>query len=212
MLNDFYFSDIDTEAKAYFVGYLLADGCITKHNGEYRQIQLHLSIRDIDILNRLKEETESNRKIYISPDGNRCMFRDNSYIMAEDLARFGIVPNKTGLEDPDFSDIPTHLLRHTIRGLIDGDGWISISHTSTGRTVTSIGICGSEMTCRYVTEFLSFNVGVGVLKPSKVKNKNCYKLGYSSLLDNKAIIKYLYKDAEIFLNRKYEHALEILNM
>ena len=55
MLNGAYFKHIDTEAKAYLVGLLLADGCITKHHGVYRQIQLHLSTKDIEIVKLLAE-------------------------------------------------------------------------------------------------------------------------------------------------------------
>lgn len=212
MLNGAYFKHIDTEAKAYLVGLLLADGCITKHHGIYRQIQLHISSNDIYLAELLKEETESNRKIYISPNGERCMFRDSSDEMVRDLSRFGIVPNKTGNEQPNFNDIPDNLLHHTIRGLIDGDGWLSISNTSTGRVVTNVGLCGSYDTCFYVSQLLFNKLGVGPLSPSKVKDKDCYKIGYSSLSDNKKIIKYIYSNASVGLKRKYEKALDICNM
>lgn len=212
MLNDTYFSKIDDEAKAYFVGYLLADGCITKHHGLYRQIQLHLSSKDIEIVEKLKEVTESNRKIYISPNGERCMFRDCSDTMVKDLAKFGIVPCKTGHEQPDFSSIPNHLLNHTLRGLIDGDGWISIGQSCYGKRIVSLGICGSKYTCKYVTHLLFEKVSVHILSASKVKDKDCYKLGYTSLDDVKNIIRYLYSNATIGLTRKYKNACEIMNM
>lgn len=212
MLNDNYFSTIDDETKAYFVGYLLADGCITKHHGVYRQIQLHLSSSDIKIVEKLKEVTESNRKIYISPNGERCMFRDSSDIMVSDLSKFGIVPCKTGNEQPDFSSIPGHLLNHAIRGLIDGDGWISIGQSCSGKRIISLGICGSKYTCEYVTHILSEKTGVSMLSASKVKDKDCYKLGYTNINDVKNIIRYLYNNATIGLTRKYNNAYKIMNM
>lgn len=212
MLNGAYFKNIDTEAKAYLVGLLLADGCITTNKGVYRQIQLHISSSDMYLAELIKNETESTRKIYISPKGDRCMFRDSSDEMTADLARFGIVPNKTGHEKPNFEDIPDELLNHTIRGLIDGDGWISISNTSTGRVVTSVGLCGSYDTCHYVSNLLYDKLGVGPLTPSKVKDKDCYKIGYSSLHDDKIVIEYLYKNASVGLKRKYDKALTIYNM
>jgi hypothetical protein len=213
MVDDYYFNNIDTEAKAYFVGYLLADGCINKStHGGYNVVQLHLSTKDIDIIYYLQEETSNTRKIYIDKDYTRCAYRATSQIMVDDLARFGIVPRKTGIENPDFSTIPDELMHHAIRGLIDGDGWISISNTSTGKIVTSLGICGSYETCQFVTNELAKRVDVGILSPSKVKDKNCYKIGYTSLSDAKTIINFLYKDSTVRLERKYNKAMEILGM
>lgn len=212
MLNEYYFEKIDNETKAYFIGFLLADGCITKHHGIYRQIQLHLSIEDLEIVELLKDVTESTRKLYISPDNRRCMFRESSDIMVNHLSRFGIIPCKTGNETPNFDSITKELIRHTIRGLIDGDGWLSISNTRTGGVVTSIGICGSYNVCSYVTQLLSSELGISVLTPSKVRDKDCYKIGYSSLRDAKLIIEYLYSGAKVGLSRKYERAHIIYNM
>ena len=213
MVNDYYFRNIDTEAKAYFVGYLLADGCINKStHGGYNVVQLHLSYKDIEIIELLQAETCNTRKIYVDKNYTRCAFRATSDIMVNDLARFGIVPRKTGCEHPDFSYIPSELLRHAFRGMIDGDGWLSISHTSTGKLSTSVGICGSFDMCQYFTQYISEVLGKNMLSPSKVKNKNCYKIGYSSLKDGKDIIRLLYGDSTIRLSRKYERAKEILNI
>lgn len=211
MLNDYYFENIDNEIKAYLIGFLLADGCITKHHGIYRQLQLHISTKDIEIAELLKNVTESTRKLYISPDGTRCMFRESSDIMVEHLSRFGIVPCKTGNEKPDFSLIHNSLIHHTIRGLIDGDGWISIGNYN-GRNIISLGICGSKYVCEYVTNLLSEQLGINILTASKVKDKNCYKLGYTSLVDVKQIIQFLYKDATVGLKRKYNNASVIMGM
>lgn len=211
MLNDSYFETIDCEEKAYFIGYLLADGCITKSNGVYNQVQLHLAYKDYEIVEKLHEVTSCDNKIYVNPTYTRCMFRSISSKMVNDLAKYGITPNKTGQENPEFETIPNELIHHTIRGLIDGDGWICISDTLYG-TKTSVGICGSYDTCHFVTEKLHEEIGVKSLKVSKVKNKNCYKIAYSSLKDDKSIIKYLYADATIYLSRKYDKANEILSM
>ncbi len=63
--NDCYFSNIDTEDKAYFIGLLMADGSINKRRGEYTIVSLHTSIVDIDIVEKLKYFTQSENKIYI---------------------------------------------------------------------------------------------------------------------------------------------------
>lgn len=214
MVNDNYFRDIDDEAKAYYVGYLLADGSITKgsHSDEYNVVQLHLAFKDYGIIELLQQLTGNTRKIYVDAKQTRCMYRASSLTMVNDLARFGIVPKKTGCEKPDFSTIPTDLLRHTIRGMIDGDGWISISNTSTGRVAVSIGICGSYDMCETFTRYFNQALGLGLLTPSKVKDKNNYKLGYSSIADCKRIIEHLYSNSIVYLRRKAEKAKIILDI
>ena len=210
-LNHNYFSNIDTEDKAYFIGLLLADGSINKRRGEYTIVSLHLAIQDLDIVEKFKYCTESENTIYI---GNKsCAIRLTSRQMVKDLANYGIVPVKTGTETPKFGSIPDKLLRHTIRGLIDGDGWYSISNSNT-KIVTSVGICGSYNVCDYVQNYFSKVLGTGHLKVSKVKDKNCYKIGYSSLNTAIAIaiVNHLYKDSVIFIDRKKDNANNILSL
>ncbi len=76
--------------------------------------------------------------------------------MVQDLLKFGIEPQKTGHEKLIDEYIPRELLRHTIRGLIDGDGWYSISNTASGRQVTSVGICGSYDICDYIQNYFLY--------------------------------------------------------
>lgn len=213
LLHEDYFSVIDTEAKAYLIGFLLADGCITRAStGEYKQVQLHISTVDYDIVNTLQRETGNTAKVYVSPENTRCMFRASSIKMTKDLAKFGIVPRKTGEETPNFSSIPTQLLRHTMRGLVDGDGWISIGESSTGKLTTSVGVCGSYMECLEFTEYVHNSLGLNLLHPSKVKGKNCFKLGYSSLRDGKIIVNNLYSDCRVVLKRKLAKAQELMRL
>ena len=42
--------------------------------------------------------------------------------MATDLAKYGIIPRKTGHEFLPIDEIPDNLIRHFIRGFFDGDG------------------------------------------------------------------------------------------
>lgn len=113
--------------------------------------------------------------------------------MVSDLMKYGITPKKTGTERINLDMIPSNLQRHFFRGLVDGDGWItnSISPT-TGRLITSIGICGSQYMCQLFTEYIHNTLGFSLLNPSKVKGKNCYKLQYSSYTEVAMIANLLY--------------------
>lgn len=208
-VNDYYFNVIDTEAKAYFVGFLMADGGLVKgsHTSEYIRVSLHVSQEDLEIVKKFKAEIESEHTIFIGKKFNDCALRFVSRQMVYDLMEFGIVPKKTGGETLNIENIPSSLLRHTIRGLIDGDGWVSV-----GSSETNIGICGSYNICNFVQSYFSATVGTSPLKVSKVKDKDCYKIGYSSIVDQYKIIHHLYKDSTIYLSRKARKANEILKL
>ncbi len=51
---------------------------------------------------------------------------------------------------------------------------------------------------------------IGHLKVSKVLNKNCYKIGYSSLDTDQKIVQHLYSDATVYINRKMINAYKLL--
>lgn len=65
--------------------------------------------------------------------------------MKKDLEKYGIVPQKTySVEMPQLDEI---MMPHLIRGMIDGDGWISYkSH--------QLGFCGNEKTVTQLKEYL----------------------------------------------------------
>lgn len=62
-INIDYFNKIDTEDKAYLLGYLLADGYITKN-------RLSVSSIDKDRIELFREKLESEHRISISSNRN----------------------------------------------------------------------------------------------------------------------------------------------
>ena len=54
-VNDNYFENIDSEDKAYFLGFMMADGNLSKgqHTEEYIRVNLHLQVSDIEILEKV---------------------------------------------------------------------------------------------------------------------------------------------------------------
>lgn len=210
-VNDNYFHIINSEDKAYFLGFMMADGCILKgsHTSDYIRVGIHLNIKDIDIIEKFKYYTGSDHKIFIGDKFNDCALRFVSRKMIEDLTKLGVTPKKTGAEKLNLSGIELNMHRHIIRGLIDGDGWISFGNYN-GRDISSIGLCGSYYICDFVQSHFHEALGTGNLKVSKVKDKDCYKIGYSSLSDQKIIANYLYSNANVYLNRKYELAKLIM--
>ena len=113
-----YFTNIDTERKAYFLGFIFADGCIYKN-----QLSLEIHVRDKDLLETFKKELSLNSKISIRKRENSetCCIRVSSPQIANDLEKYGIIRNKT-YQTTHLPKIKESVLPHFIRGLIDGDG------------------------------------------------------------------------------------------
>lgn len=126
----------------------------------------------------------------------RCRLTVTDKHFKEQLLRCGCVPQKsTILTFPSESIVPKELIKHFIRGYVDGDGCISF--TKTGRLV--LQIIGTK-------EFLS---GIQVIFPefkSLIKDKrwkgNTYCISVACANADK-ILTVLYKDSTIFLQRKY---------
>lgn len=202
--NDDFFHTIDTEEKAYWLGFIFADGAIIKTSkdmSEYNRLSICLSVKDEKHLQKFAEAIEyPTEKIkHCLSDGNYgmhelCYLRCNSVKMVRDLQSHNCHPNKTYISSyPD--DIPPKLERHFIRGYFDGDGSISGSKAGLFEITSEI----------YALERMQNTLMTNcALRKTKIANrKNTGRLCYGGKLQLKRIFDFLYKDATVFLERKY---------
>src|ERR1039457_3934650 len=68
IVREDYFDKIDSENKAYYLGWIMADGCVSVYNGQY-SLKLHIAIKDKIMIDRFLEEIESSNKSKIK-DGD----------------------------------------------------------------------------------------------------------------------------------------------
>src|SRR5574344_1663522 len=129
-LNEDYFEKIDTEEKAYWLGYLYADGYIG--NDKINNIVLtsidieHMSLFTKAIDLTIKPRLDENAGGFIgSKPQARVNFSNKK--MCKDLRRYGLFTKKS-FEMETLPDINSSLLNHFIRGYFDGDG--SIFHVT----------------------------------------------------------------------------------
>lgn len=126
-----FFEVIDTEEKAYFLGMMMADGCVRHPKGWSSTVTLELI--DLDVIEKFQKAVNSDGSITKSERKRRvgdnptytATIRSNK--MAEDLAKYGVVWNKTYDTQRLRCDIPNSLKPHFLRGMFDGDGSIYIS-------------------------------------------------------------------------------------
>lgn len=127
-LNEYYFDNVNTERKAYWLGIIASDGSITKTN------YFALSMTDRDVIEQLKTDINYTGEVYTPrvTSNKSTIYRINfsSKIFCDSLRALGIKENKS-LVLNDFPKINTNLIKHFIRGYFDGDGSINVSTNKT---------------------------------------------------------------------------------
>ncbi len=194
------FSNIDTSEKAYWVGFLYADGSIS---GNSNTIYLALKADDkqhlIDFENFLQMEESSLRYEEKTNSWHFSVTREQTY---KDLVNLGFTNEKsydTSLNV--WNNIPNKFKKDFILGLWDGDGSFFIS--SEGKQYASL-ISNNDLLIETLTNYINSNV------ESELCNKKDRTPGdpYPRLriYSNKAKIfgDWLYKDISYpILQRKY---------
>lgn len=208
--NENYFENIDTEEKAYWLGFISADGYISIRKNQI-SFGISIGIKDIQHLYKLNKCLNSTYPIkeYKVTGGYKvgaeyCRLFITSDKLVKDLIYNGVIPHKS-LKIHFPTTIPDNLTRHFIRGYFDGNG--CYKKNKEGRY--DIGFCSTF-------EFLSaLKVILGVeYRPFTKRHKNetnNYDLTIMRMGDRLRITKYMYDGATVFLQRKYERALTILN-
>ena len=219
--DESFFEKIDTEAKAYWLGFIYADGCVVRNHSkdkEGRQLKkysLSIELAEKDKEHLIKfakaiclnfEESmlySRERKIcYDHLDEERSYkmntFRVCSKKIVEDLIKLGCVQNKSLiLKFPSEEQVPKKLWMHFIRGYFDGDGSIY----NDGKNNLRFGIVGTE---DFLNEIEKFFVEVfdwyTPTKRSKTGKARVLIKGIKT--KRKEFMETFYKNAELFLERK----------
>ena len=208
-VNDDYFEIIDTEHKAYWLGFLYADGYITTIENK---IGIALSDTDKSHLYKFRDciDSQSPIKDYVQTEGynkgspySRIIITSEK--MKKDLLSKGVLENKTNmLIFPDYTQVPKTLVRHFIRGYIDGDG--SLTHSSVSNLIK---ITGTKEILLGIQKELKTNVALEQRYPER--NVNNYSITIGGNIQVKRILKFLYENSTMYLERKYKRYEEICN-
>lgn len=120
-INHNYFSVLDCQDKAYWLGFIAADGTVRKNRNE---IKISLQASDDKILIQLKKDLQSAAPIkyyQTYKKKNVVEFKFSSEQIKKDLAYYSIVPNKTYI-GVTMKNIPSKYKMAFIKGFFDGDG------------------------------------------------------------------------------------------
>ena len=203
--NESFFETIDTEEKAYWLGFITADGCV--HDRNY--ITIGLQERDKNHLEKFVKCIGGDHPIkVIDVKLHDKWFRSArlsiySKQMKNDLINLGVTQRKSFTAKPCIQ-VPEELLRHYWRGVFDGDGGI-YKHPSNNQWSTNL-----TMNIEMVEGFRVFIVKfVNTIVKPYIGNRTIWQISFGGRLNVIKIITLLYKDAKIFLDRKMDLAKQV---
>lgn len=211
-LNDDYFSLIETPAQAYWLGFIVADGSILTEACDTKRLAFCIQEQDASHLEKFRDMIGSTAPVgkrttqLFSIPHFQAMLRINSTKLCDDLIALGVEPQKSTKEKYP-SGIPTHLEPHFWRGIIDGDGCISIYETK-GKTVAQLSVIGSLEIIETFEKFLKSKID---FRAKPLVDNNNYTLTLSGL-NALAAAKLIYEDAPIVLDRKYNLYKQLIDL
>ena len=231
-VDENYFENIDTEEKAYWLGFLYADGYVRmiKYKSgadRYGELKLKLSIKDKKHLDLFKKCVGSSYTIKdaesITINNGKHSYsvcstlRITNIKIVKDLFKHGCINKKT--YKLNFPILAENLIRHFIRGYFDGDGSISITKFKAYQNKKGKINNGYTRTVNFTSGSLSFLMDIQNILHTKINTTNlkvglykkAYRIHWYSRNDINNVYNYLYKDSTIFLERKKEKFIEIFN-
>lgn len=198
ILDDYFFECIDDEKKAYWLGVLATDGSVRGEQNR-NEIVLSLKIGDRQHVEQFIRDIGSTSKVYfVNRNGSRQAYASiTSKKLKRDLAKLGVIPNKTlNISPPTLDD---KMRRHFWRGCFDGDGCISMLGKK-----SNLSFNGTYDMVEGFKSFVSDNIAVNDNKI--IPRCNIYSIKYGAKKDVQNILKLLYLNSTVSLHRKYEFA------
>jgi hypothetical protein len=201
-VNHNYFDNIDNEEKAYWLGFIYADGYIRERKSG-NSLEIKLSIKDVDHLNKFKKCIESNHLIKESyskvkykggiSTSHMVHLAMYSTKLVNSVKSVGIHSRKTfTIGRPNIDD---DLIPHFIRGYFDGDGSFSFNPEKYINK-TQIVSASDEFKKFIIDELSKNNIKINLYSEIKLQIQN--------KMDNLKFYNYIYQNAKIYLNRKKE--------
>ena len=208
-----FFEVIDTEEKAYWLGFLYADGVVYKERNTVALVQKP-DESGLKILKEFQKAVKGDYEIIFhtqlswGTETEIARYEIYSSKMVSDLINKGCVPKKSlVLTFPDNSIVPQTLKHHFIRGYFDGDGSITTGSHKYKIADRYIHFSGTKEFLEGVRAFLS--IKAKVIPDKRYLDRNIYCLGTGGNPNILRIFEILYKDATIYLDRKYERFLKL---
>lgn len=209
----------DNERSFYWAGFIAADGCVKKRKTSskttpYRyELSISLSIKDKSFLEKFKSDIDFSGNIghkIIKNSKRNVKWNDSEAVEIsitskenfDDLSRFNIVPRKSLIYTFPEWLINHKYVNHFMRGYFDGDGSFYIIDKKKEVPQVAFSLRGTQDFLKtYRSIFESNNLVKKREKDIRI-NSGIGVLEYGGNKVVKSIKDFLYKDANVYLERK----------
>lgn len=210
----FFFNRINSVDKAYLLGLMISDGWNNQNKGE---AGIQLQKQDSYIIEWIAAQWKSTRKIltctkkpfqgsngkiYTSQPMKRITV--GSHQISKDLTTYGVTQRKSltaflpVLED--------QYMPHLLRGIMDGDGTI---YEHSNKKQICIRFLGSQFLIAGIGIYLTIKLNISQQRPN-IKGLISY-VEWSIPNEVKQVLRFLYQDGGMKLERKYAKAQDYLS-
>jgi len=198
-----YFEKINSPIKAYFLGFLFADGFILR---DAHTTGINLNIKDRKILEKFSEEVYKTKdRVYDIPVRGQSEQQSRvivkSKIFQDHLIDKNFKFRKSLTVEPPVN-LPENLIKFFILGYFDGNGSFSVSTWS---------IVSTKVFCEWVANYLINKSLVSKVDVYPAQNKITHRLRISRKFDLQKMHQHFYADAPLFLSRKERKLFNYLN-
>jgi intein/homing endonuclease len=183
-----------SEQKAYILGFLSADGYVSKYG-----IEFQIQHRDLELLETMRDNfIELGYKAKIGKprflNGRRYdRLRVHSKELSTEITNFGIPTKKSRILR--LPQIPMEYLFHFLRGNFDGDGSFTIRRNNLEMTFHS----ANKDFLLDISRILNIELGFSEKEPNL--HCRCYRITYYSK-EARRLSALLYEESKIHLSRK----------
>lgn len=228
--NEHYFDAIDSEHKAYWLGFIWCDGYLAiRHRKNCVSYEFKLSLKNTDANHLVKFNNDLNGNYEVkyyrcnSFSGKGAVTEARLLITNQHFGKtladkYGLVPHRSDCGKL-LNNVPEHLMKHFIRGVIDADGsFLKYQITDKGYTVNkyNVSIGTHEDIIRTIERYL-MSEGIINISERKLQQRHEGRDGEYrtlSICGKKQclnILNHIYKESSVYLDRKYEKYLCILD-
>ena len=203
-LNEDFFDVIDSEEKAYVLGWFYSDGCVNVLG----KMRIQIQAEDRAVLELIKKIMGYTGPLYEIPPPKKFPHRKaqvcltmNRKRTADKLIELGCTPNKSlTVSMPTKDQVPPKFFSHFIRGVFDGDGGVRIKK---GKYLEA-AITSTNIFLQPLRNYL--------LKRHKIETKHYYRYSYTNTMmmmttktdHSRRFLNWIYKDSHFYLTRKKE--------
>ena len=154
----------------------------------------------------LKMIDQSRRKENNYSYNNMCTLNMYSKHICNSLINLGVVQNKSLILE--FPNIKECYYSHFLRGYFDGDGSIYQNYKNENNKHITLTFTSTEQFCKKIKEIVEKELGIycGIYEASC--HNGITKVAALSGTSAVKLLHWMYKDADLYLQRKYDRYIE----